>query len=98
PESSTLSLHDALPISQDRVGNDLKVPALRANLSIDFTQQEVAMLLDVLGQLVDKIVRASAKRTGDQDPKQIGRHVRLALIELLRSEEHTSELQSRENL
>src|SRR5690606_41350358 len=73
--SSTLSLHDALPIF---VGPDLQL-----RLGVDdrvFAQHQV--LVGLLG--VDLL--------------RILAHVDLAVEDRRRSEEHTSELQSRENL
>src|SRR5690606_39459182 len=86
PEIYTLSLHDALPIFEDNV-----VGEAARNLFRDAQ----AMLKRIVEE---KPIRASAVigfwpagQTGDDD-------IAVYADESRRSEEHTSELQSRENL
>src|SRR5690606_42012564 len=94
PPLCTLPLHDALPIFQ-------AAPAVEARHRIVFTLREVlraeeAALLEhdhvpaSLGQV--RRERAAARARPDHD------HVRALADFLPRSEEHTSELQSREKL
>src|SRR5690606_41096385 len=92
--SSTLSLHDALPIW------------LRVALELDDHAHAGAVRL--VAEVRDAVELAIADHFGDALEqhrlvdlvRQLGDHnlVAIAAIGLLRSEEHTSELQSRENL
>src|SRR5690606_41314183 len=83
----TLSLHDALPISRDA--------AVQRVRSADHPAREVTIQAQVhVGR------RAHGRR-----PDHVGRPAvlrsqrdQVAIVENTRSEEHTSELQSRENL
>src|SRR5690606_40804281 len=98
PEYSTLSLHDALPISFDEL-----IRAVRDEIA--GTDERVAVRLDArrmhgvargMRQEAEKVRRRMVEPDLERvivdrgDAEAIGRH--------LRSEEHTSELQSRENL
>src|SRR5690606_39536805 len=86
PATYTLSLHDALPICEDRLG-------------------QVLVGIDVQGQETrggDQIPRGGA-RIDEADALagvvfDAGDVVTVDAGEAVRSEEHTSELQSRENL
>src|SRR5207302_4417919 len=73
-EFSTLSLHDALPISVLGIGPEPQLPQLSELVPVG-GEDEVARVADVV----------------EEDGER-------ALRRLARSEEHTSELQSRENL
>src|SRR3712207_7487747 len=81
PPRSTLSLHDALPISDD--------------LRVDLAQRAVGQ-----AELVRHVAaHVAAERV--RRPSQVAQHraaLLLAEVEGQRSEEHTSELQSRQYL
>src|SRR5690606_41738945 len=79
---SSLSLHDALPISDEEVAG-------RARLASELVQDGADLVMDVrelveVGRGPRQIVAVPAEVRGDE--------------RRVRSEEHTSELQSRENL
>src|SRR5690606_40229207 len=84
PTIYTLSLHDALPISEGRLGGQADV---RGAMGIwrDLTDNVNSLAGNLTDQVrnIAKVTTAVAK--GDLSQK-------------IRSEEHTSELQSRENL
>src|SRR5690606_40782948 len=79
-----LSLHDALPISQ------ILVHVVGADASM------LARIIDVLKQLLPRQLHAAAHEPGQAAVLQGDVVLHAALAP--RSEEHTSELQSRENL
>src|SRR5690606_40710044 len=89
-EISTLSLHDALPI----LGNPLQPgPALRDELA-----RKIEPII-VVSQSAPRAVRGNRPaRSSDQCRSRWPSVVRAHEPSSLRSEEHTSELQSRENL
>src|SRR3712207_8097539 len=78
----TLSLHDALPSLGDR-GPD------------DGLEHLVA---EVLGQLVVRLARVDRAHVGDVHDHPEPLEIRVVELLRLRSEEHTSELQSRQYL
>src|SRR5690606_40828250 len=93
-ELSTLSLHDALPIFAALVGPqaDDEVEPLLA--------QRVLVVLEILGRRRDDEVAAGGAELERDDPREreLGPGAARDRAVDLRSEEHTSELQSRENL
>src|SRR5690606_41707521 len=95
PQTHPLPLHDALPISAvlrpDRT--DEVVAALTAILRA--VERDVAPPLDALSSVANDL----SARGGSVATRMINVHVeRIAEVLTSRSEEHTSELQSRENL
>src|SRR5690606_39795615 len=88
PELYTLSLHDALPISEGkRIRKALDSFQLEEGLRIDLIASE-PLVVDPVAFAFDEDERMYVvEDRGYPDPAEGGR-----------SEEHTSELQSRENL
>src|SRR5207302_10527865 len=94
PPIYTLSLHDALPISMRRVlygasGNNPVVPDMMVRAGQGFFEE-----IDVLDGLPDWITGADL----DYYTSEFERTGFAGGLNWYRSEEHTSELQSRENL
>src|SRR5438046_847926 len=90
--TSSLSLHDALPISQERVEAVVRLRRLR------FTAAEIAETLAMpLSTVSGILARLGMGRLGRLGLEQPVRYERRKPGEL-RSEEHTSELQSLTNL
>src|SRR5690606_42124532 len=88
PDTSTLSLHDALPISDHRAGAGFPWPPCPARRSHrgHHTDEQTSGLPSFPVRAHAPALHRRCRRTAPPC-----RHVR-------RSEEHTSELQSRENL
>src|SRR5690606_40889700 len=97
PEISTLSLHDALPISWIGAGSAWAQEEAAA-------QAEAATSVSEIVVTGSRIQRKDADSVGPvltltaEDIKSSGATSIGDLLQKLRSEEHTSELQSRENL
>src|SRR5207247_11204895 len=93
----TLSLHDALPICEQRRAADVVVGAELAGLKDDFEVRAArANLFDADDLVVDLGVAAGEERAAVDDHVDL---VRAGIDDLTRrSEEHTSELQSRVDL
>src|SRR5690606_39932915 len=93
PVTSALSLHDALPI-------------YRAEVVLARHLDRAAARRQPQRDRVEEVDVRTRRRVQDADlagpvPEPDGHHVRRrepAILDLARSEEHTSELQSRENL
>src|SRR5690606_40951002 len=95
PSSSTLSLHDALPIY---LGTAISVPVGDATLG---------RIMNVIGEPIDEAgpiaaeglreIHQDAPEFAEQNPASEVLVTGIKVVDL-RSEEHTSELQSRENL
>src|SRR5690606_41791977 len=96
PHSYPLSLHDALPISaaiaQTDHANGVGINGLHARQVIEGALQ-IAQHPLIRGYSLQQ--NSAMQHTRRRPPVQIRRDDHIALI---RSEEHTSELQSRENL
>src|SRR5690606_40377679 len=98
PQPSTLSLHDALPISPFNRLEEFTVGAGQPDLSADILQQIIqrgaAVFIQMRGDFIQQqerwmtALRRNQACVRQHNPNQ----------QSLRSEEHTSELQSRENL
>src|SRR5690606_41526565 len=88
PDSYTLSLHDALPIFAHKLPEGARWPDLAGRSGLNLLDHYRQMLLD-LGKSEDPLIAAiyADAQTRLKEPRH-----------LERSEEHTSELQSRENL
>src|SRR5690606_41986783 len=86
----TLSLHDALPIFKKEIGNielgmaQGDIPSLRKNIAL--------LEREAPHQLGGKRIVSGMAKEGYQS------HIHIIVSRKDRSEEHTSELQSRENL
>src|SRR5690606_41654847 len=93
PVTSPLSLHDALPISVAYAGQPFFKSALAA-LRAGRTNMDVPISLAVI--LASGMSLAETIRSGQH--VYFDASVSLLFFLLIRSEEHTSELQSRENL
>src|SRR5690606_41370627 len=93
PGSSTLSLHDALPIWGSRASGDEEGPLARGQRDrhhVPAHELSSATRLDLAAHAHGLVLEQEARvGAGVDHPGE---------LEELRSEEHTSELQSRENL
>src|SRR5690606_41167606 len=95
PAIAPLSLHDALPISWRTwcVGLALAAGAGELRRLRLEARQRIDVGLDLAGGTEE-----GALRTGEQRQRGLRHGVQAFLADRRRSEEHTSELQSRENL
>src|SRR5690606_41903074 len=87
---SPLSLHDALPISQ-RALRRRGARKQRIQVQVDAGHRPVGLLGEGLADVERPFVLVAVHEHDGQDEL-------VRLVEAIRSEEHTSELQSRENL
>src|SRR5690606_42021730 len=88
PEIYTLSLHDALPICRYfRKPQSLQRSRISGAMSASPTRTSLDALVEI-AQTINTL----------RDPEAVLEKVLEIAMETLRSEEHTSELQSRENL
>src|SRR5690606_41622756 len=96
PEIYTLSLHDALPISEELFENGLPAWKIAVIFRIEFEHLEKELFVKRKGYGHNK----KNPFTINTDHKQFVNESIIKGIrkKSLRSEEHTSELQSRENL
>src|SRR5690606_42022193 len=93
-ENHALSLHDALPISQAAVDSEAQVIVAHAVTNQPPDAEHLAPMLDRIAENCGRLPRNLSADAGYFSAENV------ALAEALgtRSEEHTSELQSRENL
>src|SRR5690606_40469986 len=91
-DTSNHALHDALPISLELPTRDAQI----VQRAVDKANADVKRLSDALEAETQKSVKAIA----DKDAEIAKKDAEIAKkdAEIERSEEHTSELQSRENL
>src|SRR5207302_7630737 len=94
PPFYPLSLHDALPIYRGAADSD-RSRDRRLQLIARHSRHEIQAVVDDLGELPE--LHAIADEVGTHGDGDVARHFALARRQQ-RSEEHTSELQSRENL
>src|SRR5690606_42100261 len=93
PQISRLSLHDALPIWI--IGRPL-ASVIPGQVVVAAILVVLAIGLVVLVVVTHHVAQGETVMGGDEVDRGVG--TTAALIEMIRSEEHTSELQSRENL
>src|SRR5207253_8795175 len=98
PGIYTVSLHDALPILLCTASVEERVPAFLKDSGRGWISAEYGMLPRSTNTRTDREA-ARGKQSGRTQEIQrlIGRSLR-AVVDLARSEEHTSELQSRGHL
>src|SRR5690606_40520576 len=94
PDIYRLSLHDALPIF-DHIGTSSTVLLAIVNDILDLATVDAGIMqLDIEDVAIADEIDAAAKRVKER----LQEHDLSLNVNLARSEEHTSELQSRENL
>src|SRR5690606_41827480 len=90
----TLSLHDALPICTYLIFK-IKLYIWSVTKTKALTIKEIAKLADVSLGTVDRVIHKRGKVSKETEKKILDI---IEKVNYKRSEEHTSELQSRENL
>src|SRR5690606_40264411 len=94
PDSSTLSLHDALPISLKDAKAEKAIREYEKRHGVKVDRTDADALAVVIKDIEDEegdLKRGRRELEKEADPL-------IKKFKALRSEEHTSELQSRENL
>src|SRR5690606_39468338 len=92
------SLHDALPIANGIIVTDDPVEAFsKAQGVIDFTSPAASVEFAGLAAQARAVHVIGTTGLSDDDIAKLGAAARHAVIIRARSEEHTSEVQSREN-
>src|SRR5690606_42058141 len=93
PVTYTLSLHDALPISVDSMDHGKAV----SDISVSSTEKTSAALKAILAMVESTSDLNTQIATATEEQSVVAEEIS-DNIQGIRSEEHTSELQSRENL